>query len=162
MPGNRLGLVAAAVSIAASLLGASSASAATTPVALQLMVDDRCFGGTEPAGSDVSLVHRTSEGRRIGAWRTHANSKGTWSDGCELGYIAPGDRLTIDAGQTRRTLVVPRLTVKVDRVHNIVSGVGPANTPVDLSLARIGNVFIPDRRAQATTRSDRDFHSASG
>lgn len=124
--------VGAALLLAVSLPGI--AAAAPVPIRFDISLGAACVGGTANADAAVNLVWKNAIGA-VKAQVTVTSIYGRWS------YCAPnpstvaavGDSIKASAGSSTHTLVLPRLTVNVNRVDDVVRGEAPAGAMVRLS-----------------------------
>jgi hypothetical protein len=129
-----------------SALGAAlvlpATAQAASPISVQVIVGFSCVNGTGPANAKVVVTLRTPTGRFRDSFKTTSDQYGTWSD-CFGSLFSPsaaingGDRLRIDAGNKSRSLTIPDLTPRIDRVTNMISGEADANAPLSIQITHL-------------------------
>ena len=136
--------VATAV-LVAGLIPASLARAAVfQPIEFQAYIG-YCFGGGAESNQDVEITWRNADGVLKVAFtvRTSSFSPGSWSapqSVCENRAVEIGDTIrakVLGTGQDR-TFTVPRLSLRFDRVTDVISGRAPANSTIRMSVYRCG------------------------
>lgn len=124
--------VGAALLLAVSLPGI--AAAAPVPIRFDIYLGGQCVDGVASPDAVVDVVWKDATGA-VKARVTALNFYGRWS------YCAPdpstvveiGDSIKASDGSSTRTLVLPRLTVNVNRVDDVVRGKGPAGAMLRLN-----------------------------
>lgn len=125
------GATLAALMVTALLPGV--AAAATRPVTFSLYVGADCVSGRASDGATVQLIWKSGDGTRKANVAIHASSSGYWYYCSYDGdTVAIGDRVRANDGTSGRFLVVPQLTLVIDRVDNVFKGRGPAGDYVRL------------------------------
>ena len=126
--------VAVALPMAALLLAliAPAPSLAVASYTFEAFLGSTCIDGRAPASTTFVVRLRSKDGDLKGRRTITTDSSGEYET-CFLSAVASGDKLqTLIGGVLQRELVVPRLTMKINRVSDVVSGAGPANSHVDL------------------------------
>jgi hypothetical protein len=98
-----------------------SAAAAVTPYTLTIYIGGSCIYTQGPASDTFTLHVRDRVGRLVVNRTGHTNSSG-YGDTCMPRSIQLYDHVTLTNANQTHSLVVPLLTVKVDRVANVVHG----------------------------------------
>lgn len=93
-----------------------------------------CAQGTGPAGQGLKVFLKTGAGVTLDSLILMADFGGQWS-ACFDRAIRPGMKLTAKHGALQRTITVPSLSVRVDRVADVISGVGPADSTLDVAIS---------------------------
>lgn len=133
------GSVAAATVLAVLLSSviAGTASAAPRPLSFDVVIGEFCIAGRAKNNSFIKIVQRDSSGNLKGRGVAEADAHGDWYFCGAEGVVEPGDKfngLVFDTGQ-KRSFTVPRLTIKVNRATDVVSGKGPAGTALQVGVA---------------------------
>ena len=118
------------------LLGAVPSMAAAAPaITVEVFVGDSCMTGTGPSNTAHVVTLRTPGGTVRGSFRTTSDEAGFWG-GCfpfaTNVSINGGDRLRIVAGSLARSLTVPRLEPRTNRVTDVISGIARPGATVDI------------------------------
>jgi hypothetical protein len=152
LPGRaaRLGRRAAIGGVLASMLtavAASTVSAAPPPLTIQVLVGDFCVQGTARPNATIKVVIRDADGSVKGRDASLVDEDGRWSACADFfaDILQPGDSIkakVFETGQAR-TFKIPRFTIDVNRVTDVVSGRAPANSKlmlyaIDQSFAFFG------------------------
>lgn len=130
----------AAVAVFAFALIASIAmpTSATAPfVEFHVTVGDCGLGGYALPSAALRIIVDDAQGHRKSSVHVTASAgSGAWSTGClGGGPIKSGDQITArQDGMDIRLLVMPRFHFSVDRSTDVVSGAGPHNASLDLTL----------------------------
>lgn len=112
-----------------ALVPGALAGAAPRPIVFDyLQLGSPCVYATAPAGASVELTWKDSSGALKFRETQVAGQSG------DLYYCSPdpptllaiGDRLKATDGSVTHLLVIPELTIKVNRIRNSVKGTGPA------------------------------------
>jgi hypothetical protein len=124
---TRRAFLVTAVALVALATVPGSASAATSPLPMEIQMYDSCIAGNATDNSTLSFVWRTAGGalKASGStltdpsfgWEYCATDPGVW--------VEPGDRISLDDGTNARNYVVPNLTMAINRVTDKVTGTGP-------------------------------------
>jgi hypothetical protein len=125
----------------ASLVGGSAGASAGTANTVEFVVTigDCVIHGTatlETADS-FRLIVRDAHDQLKARVDVDVSNDGFWNAGCIAGGpIKVGDRLRarLPGGSFIHLFVVPKLTIAVDRVTDVISGVGPANGQVGVAV----------------------------
>jgi hypothetical protein len=135
--GNRPITAIAGAMLLIAVASAAPAVAAPPPYfTFNVTLGETDVNGTGPNNDNVVLVLRDRAG--FVKDRVKATTDGTGNLNMERGFTAlieNGDsiRATDGVPSHARTFVIPRLTAAVNRVTNVVSGLGPAGKSVDVS-----------------------------
>lgn len=118
-------------------------AAATAPTTFDGTMGDACVGHSgATAGETFKLVWRDTDGALVARRNVTVDSDGAWSVCATDHLLSAGDKLKATNDGGTHDLVVPRLTIAVNRVHNYLSGRGPANEAVRLACD-FSNGFEP-------------------
>jgi hypothetical protein len=139
--------VVTALMIAAAVSTPGSAGAAPG-LTFDLELGGPCFRGVAPAGRSVELVLKAPDGATRAFTHAHAGGLGKYTT-CFDVDIHGGDILVAHAGDLSRRWVVPRSTVRVDRVTDVVSGDAPAGSSVHVTVRQGPNFFGSPGHAEA-------------
>ena len=123
----------AAVAVVALLVGSVPPGPADAIGGLRIMVTDTCLSTQGPVNTSTHLIWRAANGKPKGEWTLTSNSQGQLEVSCDVPVVG-GDRIAVTAGSLHRTLTVPPLTARFDRVSHRVSGRGPAGGTLQISV----------------------------
>jgi hypothetical protein len=128
---KRNGWVAATTVLTAALgmLGLAApgvVAAATPPTQIDATMGSRCVGhyGSTP-GDTFKLVWRDASNALVAKRNVTVDTDGVWSVCVTHHRLSAGDTLKATNGGGTNDLVVPELTMSVNRVHGYLSGRGP-------------------------------------
>jgi hypothetical protein len=141
------------------LAGTSSTTVAVGSLAFDLEIPGPCLRGTAPAGISIELILKGPGGTPIDSTQAKAGGQGRFQT-CFDRWIVGGDILVARSGTTMRRFPVPRLTVNVDRVANVVSGNAPARAALHLDVRMGPNGFLPHGHATRDSVADSAGHYA--
>jgi len=131
-----IGLAGALFLIATgSVTSAVSVAAATPPpITFWMEVYGPCLGGYAGGGTTISVVWRDSAGVLKARGDTQTADYGQWGfcSGDQAVAVMPGDRVKVSDGTYTRDYVVPKLTIRADRVKQLYEGTGPAGRTIGL------------------------------
>ncbi len=114
--------------LAIGLLLPASVAAAPAQVrfGLELGSPGACIGVYSPPDKTLSVVWRGADGELKAAMSgLSEGSVGICPDD-DSTYVAPGDQIKAKVGNYTRNYVVPNLSLRVDRVADLIHGTGPA------------------------------------
>jgi hypothetical protein len=134
--------------LSALLLGAllpASVAAATRPIKFHVQIGDHCIYGSASDAPGVNLLWQAQDGRVKLDIAFIPNPGGSFS----LCYtpdevIEVGDRIYADDGHSVHELIIPELTLVIDRVNDRFKGRAPAGDYVRLVCGYV-NGFEPCR-----------------
>ncbi|MEO7118560.1 MAG: hypothetical protein ABIZ34_06280 [Candidatus Limnocylindrales bacterium] len=150
---------------------AAPATAGTSPFTFVIDRYDNCVRGTAPADADLTVRLRAPTGSLVEQQVIVAAPDGLWL-ACfnVLDPIRPGRTLRVTDGVDARTLVIPNVTLRLDRETDVASGKAPAGSQVRLKAFDCppGARFDPDcprvanrlRSADSQGRYSTDFTSS--
>jgi hypothetical protein len=116
---------------------ASSVSAATRPLTVTASIGSQCIDGRAKSNAFLRVIVRDSTGSIKGRSAETADASGYWEFCTYSQPILSGDRVNVlvfSTGQ-KRVFTIPRLSLTVDRVSDIVSGRGPSNSTLKIEAA---------------------------
>lgn len=132
---------AAATAAAVLLSGAFAGTAlgAPRPLTMDVLIGDSCVSGFAKAGTVIKVTIKDGGGTVIGRDAMIADSDGSWF-GCESLFadaLGAGMRIKVLDYDTHQTLdyTIPRITLSVNRVTNVVSGKAPAGMKLAIEAA---------------------------
>ena len=119
-------------------------AAATRPVTYDVYIGDSCVSGHASDESTVELVWRAANGTRKARASLEASGFGGYWLYCsnDGDIVTIGDSFFAHDGNSSHSLVVPRLTLVIDRVDDVFKGRGPAGEYVKL-ICGYTNGFEP-------------------
>jgi hypothetical protein len=144
MPKARLARVFATVALLAAALGTSAlpaAAAVERPTTIYIELGQGCIGGYATDGAAVTVTRYRASPYTY--WRAIVyanNDDGRW-DACP-GEPQAGDELYAAVGSDVHKLVVPRLTLFMDRVGDVIEGRAPARTTVHVDSPVSADVHV--------------------
>ena len=108
-------------------------------ISVQILIGDNCVSGFGPARQDVVATLRAPNGDVRGRVQSVSDRFGSW-DACferkePATFLNGGDELRLVIGNRSRSVIIPQLTPKIDRVADTVEGSTRPNTPVDILIA---------------------------
>ena len=124
--------------IASVLLGLTDAApaAAVGPVStFEVQPRTYCVSGYGAPSTTLTIRLRTGSGDLLAKRVLTTDASTGWWTSCLGVDILPTDELSANDGSNLRTFVVPEFTLKVNRVTDVLSGVGPANEQIVLDVA---------------------------
>jgi hypothetical protein len=129
-----LSCIAAGVSAIVIVVGTATPVAAANKTTLDVFLGDCLIAGHgAPANTSLTVQWRGSDGRLKSVQQVVSNARGDWTTGCDDDEIVDiSDVITTSIGLYQRTFVIPGLTIGVDRVTNIVSGLGPPDQDLEI------------------------------
>jgi hypothetical protein len=117
-------------------LAAQPAAATTYPITFDYVPIGRAFiTGTATPNATVSLVWKDANGAVKLQQTFSVNEYGDWDyfePDSSSPVVAIGDRLRASDGSSTHTLVIPELTMNINRVNGVMKGRGPAGEYVKL------------------------------
>jgi len=133
------GIAAAAVALVSLGAFASPALGAPRPITMDVLIGDSCVSGFAKPGTVVKVTIKDPSGNVVGTDAMLSGSDGSWF-GCEgifADALAAGNRIKVFDYDTNQTLnyTIPRITLSVNRVTNVVSGHAPAGMRLTLEAA---------------------------
>jgi hypothetical protein len=142
--GSRTTFAAALAALMFAALAPAHAAAATRPTTADVEIGYECISGRSSDGARVQLVWKSADGTRKARASVRASSyDGRWQFCSEDGDIVQvGDRIRVGDGKTAHTLIVPELTLVINRVDDFFKGRAPANQYVRLICLYV-NGFEP-------------------
>jgi hypothetical protein len=119
---------------------AGTATATDLPLVFDLTMFG-CPGGTGPGSTSLKITWRNSDGELKRTRTVTTFSNGLWfmsQSQCTGARIEPGDLLTAESTSPplNHAFTVPLITGSGNRKTDVVHGVGPANTSLDISVLR--------------------------
>lgn len=120
-------------------LAAPFITLAGNPISVEVLIGDNCISGFGPARRDVIATLRTPSGDVRARFHSRSDKFGLWG-GCfepdePSTFINGGDQLRIVMGSKARTINVPLITPKIDRVADTIEGTALPRTTVDILIA---------------------------
>jgi hypothetical protein len=121
--------------VAAVLPAYAAAHTPTHPIAFYVSIGGECISGTATDGASVTLTLKSAQGR-VKERATVESASGTgsfehcWSDG---DVVEIGDRIRAYDGTSGHLLVVPTLSLVINRVDDYFKGRAPAGDYVRLT-----------------------------
>ena len=140
----RASTAAVLVAVMAAALFPAYAAAATRPIMLDVMMGEECIYGTASDGATLQLLWKSATGSRKAKTSVQASATDGWWRACSPAgdVVAIGDRITANDGTSSHVLVVPELTLVINRVDDRFKGRGPAGDYVRL-ICGYTNGFEP-------------------
>ncbi len=111
-----------------TILGAPMAVAAggKSPISVEVLVGFSCVTGTGPARQEVVATLRSPDMRVRDQVVSHSDRDGLWGVCFSLfnpsTYVNGGDHLRIKVGDHARSIDIPRLEPRIDRVNDVIEG----------------------------------------
>ena len=135
-PIGRVIPVVLATALASSAMVGAPAAAVVPVVTFGLSIGSCTVSGEAPPNLAMRLVHQDSSGHRLGRADVQVESDGDWSIAClPGGAIKSGHRLVAkDGAMTLRTLVVPPLSINIDRATDVLRVGGPPSRELHFVL----------------------------
>lgn len=125
-PGAAFGALLTAVLFVGTLPG--SAAAATSNLAIYLpAVGGNCIYLTAPPNKTISLTWKDASGT-VKEMKSIPSGVGDPAYCSSKNVIALGDKIKVRYGSHSHKLIVPYVTVGVNRITNVIKGTGPAGT----------------------------------
>jgi hypothetical protein len=123
---RRVMSVALATAMSLSVVVGAPAAAAP-PVTFGLSIGSCTVSGEAPSNLAMRLVHQDSSGHSLGHADVLVQPDGDWVIDClPGGPINSGHRLVAKNGATvLRTLIVPKLSIRLDRATDVLKVIGP-------------------------------------
>jgi hypothetical protein len=155
----------ATIALIATLLTPAIPADAAPAFSWHSLLRGSCGGGIAPAAANLTVILRSAKGKELDRTSTIANADtGAYGVCFMRGEIAPGRTLTIKSGPASRTITVPRVTLRVDRVTDVISGQAPAGMDIAIGyrdIATDGEFPYPGlpRKADAQGRFRLDYTS---
>jgi len=113
-----------ALAMTAAVLGVATLpvpALAVTPITFSIQINNSCqYGDGEPNASFVIRLI-AKNGDLVERMSTTSNGSGDWS-ACFTNPATPGDKLRATGGGSDRTVTIPVLTLRANRVSDTVSG----------------------------------------
>ena len=152
-------IVLGVMAVLAASFALPSVSEAATPVTFGddyegIRLGSACVTGRAPSDRALHLVWKSAAGAskanvyiptRYGYW-SHCSANGD--------VLAAGDLLKATVGATTRRLVMPDVTIAVDRVRDVMRGRGPAGSVLELRYVYNYCCWDSDVRVDVTVDSD--------
>lgn len=160
--GPRIGRRAAGAMIGTLIacLAPSAASALGPTVTFHLFVLDECFELSGPPSTSIDVELRGRNGEMKGARSLTTDGGGSGFE-CFDAKPLPHDSLTARwGGSNVRVFAVPRLTVGIDRVTDVVSGFSTPNKTVSVSVDSRNAVSPPPPVTKAVSTAADGSYSA--
>ena len=136
---------------------------ATRPLHFDVAINSACVAGVASDKVSVKVTWRDNDGSLKARGTTKSNGSGRFRYCSPDHGIEAGDVLTGKVGTVSRSLTVPRLSVRADRVLDRVTGRAPAGARVTVGIEywmRDGDGSYREvRQSRATGRSIRDSRS---
>jgi len=110
-----------------------------SPISVQVVIGDNCLSGFGPSRQDVVATLRTPTGAVRGRFQAASDKFGLWG-GCfepsePSTFVNGGDQLRVVVGKQSRSITIPSLTPRVDRVSDTIEGTTRPHTSVDILIA---------------------------
>ncbi len=153
------------ISIAAGALLVTAVPAAVSAAPLGIRfgagIGDCNFSGSNAGNRQtILLVWKDKDGNLKSPQTVKSDKHGNWNGRCDSNEVVEvGDTIKATIGTKSRTFQVPELTVDVDRVTNVVSGLGPANDSVSLYAYSSNNNANQDVSTDPSGAYSYDFTS---
>jgi hypothetical protein len=128
---TRFGAAMAGALIGALLL--ATPAAAVTPITFQVYVNGTCQYGTGQASTAFTVRLLDSNGDLIQRMNATSNASGSWY-ACFSVPGTPGFKVRATGGGVDRTVTIRNLTMKVNRVTDVVSGHWAGSTSLDICI----------------------------
>jgi hypothetical protein len=136
-----LGSLLVAIGLAST--APTAALAAPPEYLLDTPIGDRCVFGTGTASTHLNVLIKNASGGAVLNTGADVDAFGSWS-ACGVNLVlVPGMTITLHHGTSQRSVIVPNLTIRTDRIGNVVSGRGPAGQTVPLSVSRCDPLGCP-------------------
>lgn len=135
------------------------------PISVQVVIGDNCLSGLGPSRQDVIATLRTPDGAVRGRFQAASDKFGLWGGCFELNepatFVNGGDQLRVVVGNHSRSITIPSLTPRVDRVSDTIVGTTRPHTSVDILIAhresfRSTEFFFYSDKADALGRFEVD------
>lgn len=128
----RLAVLLAALAL---LLSAAPPAMAGVPFRFNIYIGNCGASGYGPSNDSFTVTLKNAEGRVKGSSPASSDGTGYWNtDNCLGQDIEIGDKITADDGSVHRTFTVPVLSISGDRQTDRVTGYGPHNASLALTL----------------------------
>jgi hypothetical protein len=121
-------------SVLIGALAMPGSAMAANPIMMFVITGSECVSGSGPRNAEVVGTLRTPSGHLRGRFLTRTDSDGNWG-GCFPGAINGGDGLRIVAGSRDRSIVIPKLEPRIDRVEDLIEGNVSPNAEVSISIS---------------------------
>lgn len=133
--GTGWSLLMVALAVLGSMAPARAGGIDPGDITFFVSMGDCGLSGSAAAGSTVRVIVRDRADRKVLDRQVTANESGTWHAECIDGRFKGGEHITARSdGTLRRLLVVPRLSLIIDRGANEARGHGPASGPPSVHL----------------------------
>jgi len=146
---RRIALITALVApIVLVLISPATAASASAPITFDIQIYGNCLSGWS-GGGGVSVTWRDSAGA-LKAEGISTSGGYAWWEFCPTDpsvVVLPGDRIRAVNRQEVRKYVVPNLTLKLDRVNDLATGIGPANRTIRVCSGWSWYIFGDDCRS---------------
>lgn len=97
-----------------------------------------CGSGTAPKAANLTIILRSSAGKELDRTSTIASADtGAFAVCFTKAEVAPGRTITIKSGPAGRTITVPRVTLGVNRVTDVISGRAPAGMNIAIGYTDV-------------------------
>jgi hypothetical protein len=138
--------VALALTAALSSVGPVTPASAAGIGPLDIYPRIACVFAPASAGTSIKFDLFTSGGALRGSVVEEVQAGDDGAFGCFDVSMRPGDRVRVTIGTDHRSVRVERLTLRIDRVADVVTGAGPAGKRVRVIINRclVGTGFNPD------------------
>ena len=130
---RRLALALSVGSLALSLVFPGHA-AAVVLFTFDVEMGQGCASGTGPASTQLTIKLKSSSGTLQGKAIVTTDGTGDWFT-CDFWWeVDPGDTISANDGSNSRTFTIPSVSFKANRVSDVVSGLAPANSSVNIQV----------------------------
>ncbi|CAN5459972.1 hypothetical protein BH20CHL6_BH20CHL6_09390 [soil metagenome] len=150
--------LATALVLAATLAG--TARAGGGGFSFDVLLNDTCVSGTGPADTGLAISLRTFSGHLRDRFRTTTDGDGNWVGCFRLG-VRGGNVIKALGGGSSESWRIPKITLDTERVSDVVSGLGPENTTLALTVVHYPGfasgreISVAER--EVTTDGDGDY-----
>jgi hypothetical protein len=131
----RRGLIAVAIAILLAALMPATAAGAVHATRFELSLGNSCIDGYSTEGARVHVFWRSSGGVVKADVSLRASSDDGFWEVCSNRELKIGDVIRATVGSAVHRLVVPRLTLVLDRVNDVFKGRAPAGSAIVLNYA---------------------------
>ena len=109
------------------------AAGTAVPFTFYVTIGSSCVQGTGPVSSTIELTLMDRNNNVIDTDTAESDSSGNWHQNeCFWYNINGSDKVRAESGPDSRTFLIPVITTVINRVSDVVSGRGPANSTLDL------------------------------
>lgn len=119
--------------MAGALAAGAAPVSATEPFTLHASLFDGCVTLVGAQNSLASVAQIAESGETLQVMTVGSGPNGI-ANGCFTEPVAAGMRIWVNQNAVTRTITIPSLTMKIDRVGDVVSGHAPAGTKVSIQV----------------------------